>query len=160
MKLGHLLPARLRVATTTLQQDASNVVRAFRSTRTKTFRQHHMVRTTEGEREMEIEVQVRVPIGVPVPAEEVLAVIQFGDSGVEVVVTDPEMTLLQAGLNAGVDMLYSCALGGCGACMLSVHSGLVEYEDRDAICLTDDEIDDGMCLACVGRPRGQVVVTE
>ncbi len=61
-------------------------------------------------------------------------------------------TILQAGLRAGLDLEFSCTLGGCGACMLEVVQGEVTYEDREAVCLSDEEIEDGWCLACVGRP--------
>jgi len=75
------------------------------------------------------------------------------EDGAEIVVGMDE-TILQAGLRAGLDLEFSCTLGGCGACMLEVIEGEVTYEDRESVCLTDEEIEDGWCLACVGRPMG------
>ena len=67
-------------------------------------------------------------------------------------------TILSAGLAAGVALGFSCTLGGCGACMLEVVSGEVWYDDPLAICLSESEIADGWCLACVGRPRTPLVL--
>ena len=67
-------------------------------------------------------------------------------------------TILSAGLAGGVALEFSCTLGGCGACMLEVVSGEVAYDDPLAICLSESEIADGWCLACVGRPRTPLVL--
>lgn len=91
--------------------------------------------------------------------EESLATLVFSESGVTLEILDPEVTILAAGLNAGVDLLYSCTLGGCAACLVDVLDGTVEYEDPEGICLLDEELESGdVCLACVGRPRGRVVI--
>lgn len=62
-------------------------------------------------------------------------------------------TILAAATRSGVELDYSCTLGGCGACMLQVIDGLVVYDDPGAICLSETEIVQGWCLACVGRPK-------
>jgi ferredoxin len=84
-------------------------------------------------------------------------VVVFSESGVTLQLEEGQ-TILEAGLQNGVDLIFSCTLGGCAACMLQVVEGEVEYDDPDAICLTEEELEDGCCLACVGRPRGRVVV--
>ena len=68
----------------------------------------------------------------------------------------PGRTLLEAGLAANVPMPFSCALGGCGACRVKVHSGTVEMDEPT--CLTDAERAEGYALACVGRPSDGAVV--
>ena len=98
-----------------------------------------------------------VPDVQPTTVSEPGGVVEFANSGVTVVL-GPDETILEAGLRNGVDLLFSCTLGGCGACMLQVREGEVVYDDPDVICLTDEEIQDGNCLACVGRPRGHVVL--
>ena len=150
-----LLPTRLRVAASSLEQDAVDLLRAVRSRRTRSHRECRSFRyeTADGQT-----IEVEVEYTVPPPTTDVVAVLEFAESGVVLNVSDPEATILELGLEAGVDLLFSCAVGGCAACLLDIVSGEVDYEDRDGICLDDDEIDDGLCLACVGRPRGHLVV--
>lgn len=66
------------------------------------------------------------------------------------VVVQPGQTLLDAGLDAGLDLPYSCAMGGCGACMLSLEGGSVAMDEPN--CLRPRERTEGRVLACVGRP--------
>jgi ferredoxin len=93
----------------------------------------------------------------PQPGPIVVREVVFADSGVTVTLDEGE-TILEAGLAAGLELDFSCSLGGCASCMLVVEEGEVFYEDRGAICLDDDEIEAGLCLPCVGRPAGRVVV--
>ena len=64
--------------------------------------------------------------------------------------------MLEAGLDADVDMDFSCQMGGCGACMVRVLEGHVVMEEPN--CMTDDELEEGYCLACVARPVTPVVL--
>ncbi|HSO38668.1 MAG TPA: ferredoxin--NADP reductase [Labilithrix sp.] len=68
----------------------------------------------------------------------------------------PGATVLEAGLAAGADMPFSCAVGGCGACRVKVTSGAVDVEEPN--CLSDAERAAGYVLACVGRPCGPCTV--
>jgi ferredoxin len=65
-------------------------------------------------------------------------------------------TILEAGLAAGIDMPFSCAMGGCGACRVRLKDGNVEMEEPN--CLSRAEREQGYVLACVGRPHGAVNV--
>ncbi len=60
----------------------------------------------------------------------------------------PGKTLLEAGLEAGVDMPYSCAMGGCGACKVQLLSGETTEEGA---ALTAAERAAGYVLACSDR---------
>lgn len=60
-------------------------------------------------------------------------------------------TLLEAGLAAGIDMPYSCAMGGCGACKVHVVSG---ETTEDGAALTAAERAAGYALACTDRATG------
>lgn len=60
-------------------------------------------------------------------------------------------TLLEAGLAAGIDMPYSCAMGGCGACKVHVVAG---ETTEDGAALTAAERAAGYALACVDRATG------
>lgn len=65
-------------------------------------------------------------------------------------------TLLEAGLSAGVDMPFSCAMGGCGACRVKLVSGQVVSEEPN--CLSAAEARQGFVLACVSRATCPVAV--
>ena len=78
-----------------------------------------------------------------VPAHE--AEITFAASGRRVT-AKPGQTLLQAGLEAGVELPYSCTMGGCGACKVKKSVGTVVSSEPN--CLTEREREDGYVLAC------------
>lgn len=69
---------------------------------------------------------------------------------------EPGQTLLDAGRAAGLPMRFSCAMGGCGACKVKLLQGQVEMPGPH--CLSDQEQQEGACLACVARPLGPVVL--
>jgi len=81
--------------------------------------------------------------------------VQFLRSGRMVQVRD-DQTLLEAGLAAGVNLPFSCTMGGCGACKVRRISGDVDMEAPN--CLSTNEVAEGGCLTCVGRPRSAVVL--
>lgn len=60
-------------------------------------------------------------------------------------------TLLEAGLAATIDMPFSCAMGGCGACKVRVVAGETTHEGS---ALTPLERERGYVLACVDRALG------
>lgn len=66
------------------------------------------------------------------------------------VVVQPGQTLLEAGLAAGLDMPYSCAMGGCAACKLVLEAG--EVIQREPNCLGPSERERGYVLACIANP--------
>jgi ring-1,2-phenylacetyl-CoA epoxidase subunit PaaE len=68
----------------------------------------------------------------------------------------PGATLLDAGLDAGLPMPFSCAMGGCGACAVDVVDGAVEHDLPN--CLDDGERARGRALACVARPTGPCTI--
>jgi ring-1,2-phenylacetyl-CoA epoxidase subunit PaaE len=78
---------------------------------------------------------------IPVHAAE----IAFAVSGRRIVAR-PGQTILQAGLEAGVNLPFSCTMGGCGACKVRVSSGRSVMSEPN--CLTAREREDGYVLAC------------
>lgn len=62
------------------------------------------------------------------------------------VIAQPGETILEAGLRNGVNLAFSCTVGGCGACKVPVVSGAVSVDEPN--CLTDVEKSDGCTLAC------------
>jgi ring-1,2-phenylacetyl-CoA epoxidase subunit PaaE len=65
-------------------------------------------------------------------------------------------TLLEAGLEAGLPMPFSCTMGGCGACKATLRSGRVVSEEPS--CLTAEEARLGFVLPCVSRAAGPVTL--
>lgn len=79
------------------------------------------------------------------PQAQVSTSVHFQRSG-RTVTTEPGETLLEAGLRAGVDMPYSCQVGGCGHCKVKVLSGATISNEPN--CLSDQEREQGYRLAC------------
>lgn len=84
-----------------------------------------------------------------------LATIRLGGKTREVTVPAGG-SLLDAGLDAGLPMPFSCAMGGCGACAVELVSGAVDLDEPN--CLGADERARGTILACVARPLGPCVI--
>jgi ring-1,2-phenylacetyl-CoA epoxidase subunit PaaE len=73
------------------------------------------------------------------------AEVTFAASGRRVTAR-PGQTILQAGLEAGIDLPSSCTMGGCGACKVRKTSGTVVMSEPN--CLSDREREAGYLLAC------------
>jgi ring-1,2-phenylacetyl-CoA epoxidase subunit PaaE len=70
----------------------------------------------------------------------------------------PKTTILDAALDADIDMPYSCQSGLCTACRGKCLSGKVHMDEREG--LSDEEIEEGYVLTCVGHPLTDDVVIE
>ena len=66
---------------------------------------------------------------------------------------EPGQTILEAALAAGIDMPFSCAMGGCGSCRVHLAEGDIRMEEPN--CLSAEEREQGYVLTCVGRPLTQ-----
>ncbi|MBC9953197.1 oxidoreductase [Leucobacter sp. cx-42] len=74
--------------------------------------------------------------------------VELTESGVTVTV-EPDVSILEAIRDAGVDVPSSCEMGICGTCETRVISGDIEHNDS---LLTDDERDAGdVMMICVSR---------
>ncbi|WAS91440.1 2Fe-2S iron-sulfur cluster-binding protein [Nannocystis punicea] len=65
-------------------------------------------------------------------------------------------TLLEAGLDAGLPLPFSCAMGNCGECRVKLTAGEVEMDEPNS--LTQAERDRGYVLACVARPLSPTTI--
>jgi ferredoxin-NADP reductase len=83
------------------------------------------------------------------------AEITFAGSGRRVTAR-PGQTILQAGLEAGLDLPYSCTMGGCGACKVRRTDGSVVMSEPN--CLSDAEREAGFLLACCAYADTPVVI--
>lgn len=70
----------------------------------------------------------------------------------------PDTTVLFAGLDAGIDLPYSCQGGVCTACRGKLKSGKMHLDEREG--LSDAELKEGYVLTCVGHPLTDDVVIE
>lgn len=67
-------------------------------------------------------------------------------------------SILDAGLEADIDMPYSCQSGLCTACRGKCHSGKVSVDDADG--LSQQELNEGYVLTCIGKPLSDDVEIE
>ena len=74
------------------------------------------------------------------------------------VTVKPGSTILEAGLDAGLDMPYSCQSGLCTACRGKKKAGEVKMDEDEG--LSEMEIKDGYILTCVAHPLTDDVVVE
>lgn len=74
------------------------------------------------------------------------------------VVVPPGTTILDAALDADIDMPYSCQSGLCTACRGKCVTGKVHMDEREG--LLDEEIEEGYVLTCVGHPLTENVEIE
>jgi ring-1,2-phenylacetyl-CoA epoxidase subunit PaaE len=66
--------------------------------------------------------------------------------------------ILEIGLAQGLDMPYSCQSGLCTACRGKCLEGDISIEDAEG--LSQDELDEGYRLLCVGKPLTPTVKVE
>lgn len=93
------------------------------------------------------------PVGVRIPDHA--AEITFAATGRKVTARAGQ-TLLQAGLEAGIDLPFSCTMGGCGACKVKKQSGTVVMSEPN--CLSEAEREAGHILACCAYADSNVVI--
>jgi ring-1,2-phenylacetyl-CoA epoxidase subunit PaaE len=63
-------------------------------------------------------------------------------------------TILQAGLNHGIHLPYSCRAGRCSTCVARCVKGRVKMTNNEV--LTDDDLRKGLVLTCVGYAETDV----
>lgn len=67
-------------------------------------------------------------------------------------------SILEAALDQDIDMPFSCQNGLCTACRGKLLAGNVRMDDEDG--LSEEEINEGYVLNCVGHPEGPGVKIE
>lgn len=97
----------------------------------------------------------RAPPPVAVPPAEPSAQVSFSRSK-RAVALRPELTILEAAEEAGVDIEYSCRAGVCGACKVRLLAGTVTMEVEDG--LAPEEKAQGYILACQARSSSSVSI--
>ncbi|KAL4853340.1 Ferredoxin-1 [Chlorella vulgaris] len=90
-------------------------------------------------------------------------VIFLGADNTEVAVEVPKGGyILDSGLDAGLELPFTCKGGICGCCVGRVAEGQVDQSDIAdlSFVLTDEEVADGLTLMCMARPVSDVVRME
>ncbi len=72
-------------------------------------------------------------------------------------VADQE-TVLNAAIDAGINLPYGCRNGACGACKGKVLEGQVAHTDHQGTALTAADIEAGMALFCCAKPLTDLVI--
>jgi len=70
----------------------------------------------------------------------------------------PSQTVLQAAIDAGVNLPYGCRNGACGSCKGKIISGKVIHDDYQNSAMTDEELAAGNSLFCCARPLEDLVI--
>ncbi len=70
----------------------------------------------------------------------------------------PSQTVLEAAIEAGINLPYGCRNGACGACKGKVISGKVMHDDYQGSAMTDAELAAGQALFCCARPLEDLVI--
>jgi CDP-4-dehydro-6-deoxyglucose reductase len=70
----------------------------------------------------------------------------------------PGQTLLDAALQAGLNLPHSCKHGNCGACRARLIAGEVSYSNERPLGLADEEVAEGLILLCRAHALGDVAI--
>ncbi|MGB3483866.1 MAG: PDR/VanB family oxidoreductase [Mycobacterium sp.] len=100
---------------------------------------------------------VAAPVAEPAPGGVAASAceVQLGVDGPVIAVRE-DQSILQAVLDAGADVLFSCEEGSCGSCQTTVLAGEVDHRDD---LLTEAERADRQMLICVSRgTQGRLVL--
>ncbi len=73
-------------------------------------------------------------------------------------VVEPGTSILETGLDLGIDLPYSCQSGLCTACRCKCLSGKVIMDEEEG--LSQKEMEEGYVLICVGHPATDGIVLE
>jgi CDP-4-dehydro-6-deoxyglucose reductase len=69
-----------------------------------------------------------------------------------------DQTLIEAAIEAGLMLPYSCRDGVCGACKGRILAGSVDYGRHGPDTLTEAEKAEGLALFCCAKPKADVTI--
>jgi ring-1,2-phenylacetyl-CoA epoxidase subunit PaaE len=122
---------------------------AFGMSKTSIFKESFTHTETEDQK------QAKATLATTLTNQKVSILLDGSTYEVEV---SPKSTILEAALNAGIDMPYSCQSGLCTACRGKCTAGQIKMEDCDG--LSEKEIQQGYVLTCMSHPMTSGVVVE
>ena len=71
---------------------------------------------------------------------------------------DEGESVLTAALRQGVNLPYGCRSGNCGTCKSLLKDGDIQYPMEQALCLSDEEKQQGATLLCQAQPLTNLVI--
>jgi CDP-4-dehydro-6-deoxyglucose reductase, E3 len=83
--------------------------------------------------------------------------IKLSTSGIEFNVT-PEQSLLDAALDASLNLPHSCKGGNCGSCRARLLQGEIYYPNGAPLGLSEAEAAEGFVLMCEARARSDILI--
>ncbi len=72
--------------------------------------------------------------------------------------TEPDETVLAAGIRQGIGLPYGCKDGACGSCKCKKISGTVTHRDHQSKALSAEEESQGFVLTCCAFPQSDLVL--
>ena len=70
----------------------------------------------------------------------------------------PSQTVLQAAIDAGINLPYGCRNGACGSCKAKLVSGKVMHNDYQGSAMSDAELAAGNTLLCCAMAETDLVI--
>ena len=70
----------------------------------------------------------------------------------------PDRPVLDAALDAGLNLPHSCKGGNCGACRARLLAGTVHYPNGRPLGLSDQEVAEGFILLCQARAQTDLLI--
>ncbi len=70
----------------------------------------------------------------------------------------PDQSLLDAALDASLNLPHSCKSGNCGACRARLLTGEINYPNGRPLGLSDPEVAEGLVLMCQARALTDVAI--
>ena len=70
----------------------------------------------------------------------------------------PSQTVLEAAIEAGINLPYGCRNGACGSCKGKLLQGSVVHDDYQVSAMTDAELVAGNALFCCARPLSDLTI--
>ncbi len=70
----------------------------------------------------------------------------------------PSQTVLQAAIEAGINLPYGCRNGACGSCKATLVAGKVMHDDYQGSAMSDAELAAGNTLLCCARPLEDLTI--
>ncbi len=70
----------------------------------------------------------------------------------------PSQTVLEAAIEAGINLPYGCRNGACGSCKGKVLQGRVVHDDYQGSAMSDAELAAGHALFCCARAMGDLTI--
>lgn len=70
----------------------------------------------------------------------------------------PGESILDAALRQGIALPYGCRSGSCGTCACRLVTGNIDYPEGPPLGLSDEEIEQGLVLACRAHPQEEIVI--